>query len=107
MSRASPARTVLRSAGLPAIALIVMGLFGYYAAFGPNGVFAIRELRAQVPQRQAEYQALDKQRAELRNRVNLLDQKKGADPDMVEELVRKQLNVVRPDEIIVPLNAKK
>ena len=47
--------------------------------------------------------ALDKQRAELKNRVDLLDPKRGADPDMVDELVRRQLNVTRPDEVIIPL----
>ena len=83
-----------------------MGFFGYYAVFGPNGVLALGEFKQQVAQRDGEFQALDKQRAELRNRVNLLDPKKGADPDMVEELARKQLKVVRPDEIIVPLNRK-
>ena len=27
-----------------------------------------------------------------------------ADPDMADELVRKELGLVRPDEVIVPLN---
>lgn len=106
MSRASSIPTMLRSAALPAIALIAMGFFGYYAVFGPNGVLALREFKQQVNQRDAEYQVLDKQRTELRNRVNLLDPSKGADPDMVDELVRKQLNVARPDEVIVPLKKK-
>ena len=43
---------------------------------------------------------LDKQRAELKNRVDLLDPHH-ADPDMVDELVRKKLNVVNPDEVVV------
>ena len=100
MSRVSPAKTILRSAGLPAIALIAMGFFGYYAVLGPNGILALREFKAQVAQKNVEYQVLDKRRAELKNRVTLLDSK-GADPDMVDELVRKQLKVVRPDEVIV------
>jgi cell division protein FtsB len=33
----------------------------------------------------------------------LLDPRK-ADPDMADELVRKDLGLVRPDEVIVPLN---
>jgi cell division protein FtsB len=106
MSRVSPVQSILRSAGLPAIALIAMGFFGYYAVLGPNGVFALREFKNQVKARTVEYQALDKHRAEIRNRVNLLDPSKGADPDMVEELVRKQLNVARRDEVIVPLKKK-
>jgi len=38
----------------------------------------------------------------LQNRVTLLDPRH-ANPDMVDELVRKELNVAHPDEVIVPL----
>ena len=43
------------------------------------------------------------QRAQLRHRSDLLDPRK-ADPDMADELVRKDLGLVRPDEVIVPLD---
>jgi cell division protein FtsB len=107
MSRVSPVQSILRSAGLPAIALIAMGFFGYYAVLGPNGVLALREFKDQVKVKTAEYELLSKHRAEIKNRVGLLDPKKGADPDMVDELVRKQLNVARQDEVIVPLKKTK
>ena len=106
MSRSSPVQSILRSAGLPAIALIAMGFFAYYAVLGPNGVLALKDIKAEVAQRNVEYSALQKQRAVIQNRVNLLDPKRGADPDMVEELARKQLNVARPDEVIVILKKK-
>jgi cell division protein FtsB len=38
----------------------------------------------------------------LANRVQLLDPNK-VDPDMADELTRKQLNVVNPNEVVVPL----
>ena len=44
----------------------------------------------------------DKTRAELKNRVDLLDPKH-ADPDLVDELARKDLGVAHQDEVIVPL----
>jgi cell division protein FtsB len=104
MSRtASPMQMLLRRAGLPAAALIAMGFFGYNALLGPTGVLATKEFKAELAQKSVELSALDKRRAELKNRVDLLDPKRGADPDMVEELVRKQLNVARPDEVIIPL----
>ncbi|MES2445259.1 MAG: septum formation initiator family protein [Pseudomonadota bacterium] len=103
MSRSSPVKSILRSAGLPAIAIIAMGFFGYNAVLGPNGVRALKDVKAEVAQKHVELAALEKQRAVIQNRVNLLDQKRGADPDMVEELARKQLNVARPDEVIVIL----
>ncbi|QIG80465.1 FtsB family cell division protein [Stakelama tenebrarum] len=102
MSRKSTVSSILRSAGMPAVALISMAFFGYYAVLGPNGAMAHPEVKQQLEARQAEYQRLDKQRADLKNRVDLLDPE-GADPDLVEELARKKLNVARPDEVIVPL----
>ena len=97
------ALTILRRAGMPAVALILMSFFGYYAVLGPNGLLSYREYSRQLGMRQQEFAALDKQRAELKNRVALLDPKR-ANPDMVDELARKELNVVHPDEVIVPLN---
>jgi cell division protein FtsB len=99
----SNALTILRRAGLPAGALILMTFFGYYAVLGPNGVLSYRDYSRQLEKRQQDYAALDKQRAALKNRVSLLNNK-GANPDMVDELTRKELNVVHPDEVIVPLN---
>lgn len=93
---------MLRRAGPPAALLIVGLFFGGYAVLGPNGALAYGDIKRRLAQRQIELAALDQHRAELRNRVNLLDPK-SADPDMVDELVRKDLNVAHPDEVIVPL----
>ena len=103
MARTSPIRTLLRRAGLPAAVLSAVAFFGYNAVFGPTGIVAAKEFKTEFAQKNVEYAALAKKRAELKNRVDLLDPKRGADPDMVDELVRKQLNVARPDEVIVPL----
>jgi hypothetical protein len=35
--------------------------------------------------------------------IDLLDPR-GADPDFADELVRRHLGVIRPDELIVPLD---
>ncbi len=93
---------MLRRAGPPAALLIVGAFFGGYAILGPNGALAYGDIKRQLVQRQTELAALDKHRNELRNRVNLLDPNH-ADPDIVDELVRKDLNVAHPDEVIVPL----
>ena len=93
---------VLRSAGFPALAIIFMGFFGYYAVMGPNGIVAYRDYQRQIAVRQAEYAKLEKQRAVMRNRVNLLDPNH-ADPDLVDELVRAKLNVVHPNEHVLDL----
>jgi cell division protein FtsB len=98
----TPLKAVLSRAGVPALAILAMSFFGYYAVLGPNGVLAYRDYTRKLEQRQAEYARVDKARAELRNRVQRLDPK-GADPDLVDELVRKELNVAHPNEVIVQL----
>ena len=103
MKRVSPFQSLLRRAGLPAAVMIAIGFFAYNAVLGPNGIVAAKEVRRDLDAKSQEYAALEKKRAVIKNRVDLLDPKRGADPDMVEELARKQLNVVRPDEVIVPL----
>ncbi|MEI9850042.1 MAG: septum formation initiator family protein [Sphingomonas sp.] len=105
MGRSSPIQTILRSAGLPAVAVIAMGFFGYYALLGPNGILAYKDFRQQVAEKSLKYQQLDKRRAEVRNLVQLLDPR-GADPDLVDELARRKLNVVGKDELILVREAK-
>ncbi|URW76817.1 septum formation initiator family protein [Sphingomonas donggukensis] len=97
-----PVFVMLRKAGLPAAAVILTGFFAYYAVLGPNGILSYRDYQRQLAKRQAEFATLDKQRAQMKNRVALVDPK-SADPDMADELVRKELNVAHPDEIIIPL----
>jgi cell division protein FtsB len=52
--------------------------------------------------RKVELAKLEQRRAELRHRSVLLDPK-GADPDLSDELVRRDLGLVRPDEVVLPL----
>jgi cell division protein FtsB len=53
--------------------------------------------------RAAQLVQVEKERAELANRVALLDPRR-ANPDMVDELVRRDLGLTQSDEVIVPLN---
>jgi cell division protein FtsB len=85
---------------VPAIALLVIGNFAAYAVFGANGILALGDYRAQLGQRTAELKLLEGERAKLAHRVALLDPKK-ADPDMADELIRKDLGLARPDEVIL------
>ena len=82
--------------------LTLMAFFGAYAVLGPNGALAYGDYKRQLARRENDYQVLDQQREVLKNRVALLDPDH-ANPDMVDEMVRKELNVAHPDEVIVPL----
>ncbi|MBX9795667.1 MAG: septum formation initiator family protein [Sphingomonas sp.] len=79
-----------------------MAFFASYAIIGPNGVMAYGDYQHQLAKRERALAALNKRRAVLENRVKLLDPGH-ANPDMVEELVRKDLNVAHHDEVIIPL----
>ena len=102
MAKRSTFRTMLRRAGPPAALLIVGAFFGGYAIMGPNGALAYGDIQRQLDKRQSDLAVLEQKRAELKNRVALLDPRH-ADPDMVDELARKKLNVVHPDDMIVDL----
>ncbi len=81
-----------------AVLLVLTGL----AIAGPTGLLAWNESAVLLDQRQAQIAVLEAKRDELRNRVDLLDPE-AADPDLVAELLRKNLNVVHPDEVVITL----
>ncbi|MFL6764232.1 MAG: FtsB family cell division protein [Sphingomicrobium sp.] len=94
---------LIRRSAVPALALIIVGTFAGHAIAGPNGILAWGSYHRALAQRQAELQQIEQQRVQLKHRSDLLDPRK-ADPDMADELVRKDLGLVRPDEVIVPLD---
>ena len=88
---------------MPALAVLVVGTFAGHAIAGPNGILAWGSYHRALVQRRAELVQIEQQHAQLKHRSDLLDPKK-ADPDIADELVRKDLGLVRPDEVIVPLD---
>ena len=94
--------SLVRRAALPALALVVVGTFAGHAIAGPNGLLAWGGYHRDLEQRRAELASLEAERARLKHRSALLNPKK-ADPDLADEMVRKDLGLVRPDEVIVPL----
>jgi cell division protein FtsB len=94
---------LIRRSAVPALALIVVGTFAAHAIAGPNGILAWGGYHRALKERQAELVQLEAEKQQLRHHSALLDPRK-ADPDMADELVRKDLGLVRPDEVIVPLN---
>ena len=99
--RSSAFGRTMKRAAWPAVGLTLMTFFGIYAVLGPNGMLAYGDYKRQLVKREKEYQVLDHRREVLKNRVALLNPDH-ANPDMVDEMTRKQLNVVHPDEVILP-----
>jgi cell division protein FtsB len=92
----------IRRAALPALALLIIANFAGYAVAGSNGVLSWGDYRRQKQTRQIELAQLEAERARLAHRAELLDPRR-ADPDLADELVRKELGLVRPDEVIVAI----
>jgi cell division protein FtsB len=89
-----------RSEGLALLLLLVLA--GLSLA-GPSGVLAWSENRQLLERHQNELKNLLGERDELRNRVALLNPH-NTDPDLAGELVRKDLNVMHPDDVVLLLD---
>ncbi len=83
---------------LALLALLVLGAIGIA---GPSGLLAWGENARMLEQREKEVARLSTERDRLKNRVALLDPRH-ADPDLVGELLRSDLNVAHPDELVIP-----
>ncbi|KEO91480.1 septum formation initiator [Erythrobacter longus] len=95
--RKQPREHVKQSFALVLLVVLTVG-----AIAGPTGLLAWAENSEVLAEREARIAMLSDKRDALKNRVDLLDPN-GADPDLVGELVRKDLGVIHPDEIVVTL----
>ena len=102
MNKAAAKRRVPREKLTQLAALGVLLLLGGLALAGPSGLLAWGENVALLEQRHDRIAHLTAERDELKNRVKLLDLDH-ADPDLVGELLRRNLNVVHPDEVVLEL----
>ena len=102
MGRGNRRVGLIRRVALPALAVVIVGTFAGHAIAGPNGLLAWGGYHRDLAQREIELASLEAERDRLRHRSALLNPKK-ADPDLADELVRKDLGLVRPDEVILPL----
>ncbi|MBO9579959.1 MAG: septum formation initiator family protein [Sphingobium sp.] len=101
MAQLAKLRLLLGSALWPAFAIMLLMVFMGYAVFGPSGILAWGDYSRRLDQRKIELAQLRKHEAAIANRVKLLDPRH-VDPDLAEELARKQLGVTHPDEVVLP-----
>jgi cell division protein FtsB len=84
------------------LALVLLLVMGGFAIAGPSGIIAWSENERLLEQREDQIVDLRRERDNLRNRVDLLDPR-NADPDLAGELLRRNLNVAHPDEMVILL----
>jgi cell division protein FtsB len=95
-------RAIVSALG-PALAVVILVAMVSYAVFGPTGLYAWGDYRQSLAKEKVELERLKAEEARLQNRTRLVDPRH-ADPDLVDELVRKELNVNEPGEVIIPRN---
>ena len=93
----------LRRAALPAVCILLIGYFVSHAITGPTGAMAWQDYRAEREALEAQAIAIADRKAAIVRQIKLLDPA-GVDPDLADELVRLNLNVVKDDEVIVTLD---
>jgi cell division protein FtsB len=91
-----------RESMVQGVALACLLVLAGFAIAGPSGVLAWGENQRLLADRQAELAQLTRERDDLRNRVALLDPRH-MDPDLAGELLRSNLNVAHPDEMVMLL----
>jgi len=94
---------LIRRAALPALAVLIIANFLGYAVVGSNGILSWGDYRRLKAERGIELGQLQEEKSRLAHRAMLLDPRK-ADPDLAEEMVRSELGLVRPDEVIIPIH---
>lgn len=95
-------RQMLARAALPAVCLTLGSYFTFHAINGPTGYVAWREYKAQRSRLDVAVQNSQEAQEALKRRLVLLDPRH-VDPDLADELVRRNLDLVKPDEVVVPL----
>ena len=101
MKRASHKR-LAKGQGTQALALAALLVLGGLAIAGPHGLLAWNENLQLLEERQQRIVALRAEKARLEN-LNRLLNPAAADPDLVGELLRRNYNVVHPDELVLTL----
>jgi cell division protein FtsB len=93
---------MLMRAALPASCLLVGGYFAFHAVNGPTGYSAWREYKVQRAKLDTAVDNSKEQKVALQRQLALLNPR-AVNPDLADELVRRNLDMIRPDEVVVPL----
>ena len=93
---------MIKRALLPALAILIIVNFLGYAVVGSNGILSWGDYRRMKAERSVELAQLESEKTRLAHRAQLLDPQR-ADPDLADEMVRSELGLVRPDEVIIAI----
>jgi cell division protein FtsB len=95
-----PRRSVVRALWLPVAASAFLAYFGYHAFTGAFGIWAMDRLMEETEALSVELAGLKAQRAALEAKVARM-RPDSLDADLVDQLARASLNVLRADEVVL------
>ena len=101
MSRSRSARSLILSAAVPTVAILVVIVFAGFALLGSNGLLSLGGYREQLGDRKVELARYEAERARLANQKALIER---GDPDYADELVRRNTDMMDRNEyrIVTP-----
>ena len=85
---------------LPVIGICVIGYFLYHSVQGDRGVLSYLRLNLEVKKAEATLASLRGEREDFDQRVANLNPK-SLDADMLDEMVRANLNLLNQDEVVI------
>ena len=94
---------LMKRAALPALGVLIIANFVGYAVIGDNGILSWGDYRRAKAERAVQLSQLETERARLAQRARLLDPR-NVDPDLADEMIRRDLGLVRPDEVIIEMD---
>ena len=89
---------------MPLIAAGFLAYFGFHAFSGSFGIWAMDRLNADGARLSAQYDQLKAEHDRLEKQVAMV-RPSSLDADVVDVQARMALNVMRPDEVLIPLDA--
>ena len=95
-------RSVARIVGaliVPAICAAAVTYFGYFTVWGERGLMALASARTHLTTEQRQLDTLQTARERIQRRIALV---RAGDPDILQEVRRKQLLGAESGEVLVP-----
>ena len=93
-------RKRLKQSVAPTVCIALAAYFAYHAFQGDRGVLAMNRLNKEIELAKLELAKSEQKRNRLENKVSLV-RPDGIDPDLLEELVRRQLGMIHPDDLVI------
>ena len=94
----------LRRLWMPLLTAGFLGYFGYHAFTGSYGMWAMDRMTGEAVGLQADLDKLRAERTGLEGRVAML-RPESLDADLVDTKARAELNLLRPDEVVITFGA--